>query len=142
MAEGFELVFEGVTPSSHFFITSVLAAKLLLSKGYVFRDKITFAGIYAYSFALGSSLANGPSLVAISAMNSFVIAAQIIYDFLPPDIQSPYAEDYGNFFYGPMARGAILAGNGSVPLAPANLTTGLGQNQLIRTPGRPPVLAQ
>lgn len=83
----------------------------------------TFAGINAYSFALGFSLANGPSLVAISGMNSFFSAAQIIYDFLPPDIQSPYAEAYGNFFYGPMISGAIQAGNGSVPLAQANLTT-------------------
>ncbi len=81
----------------------------------------TFAGIDAYSFALGFSLANGPSLVAMSGLNSFFSAAQIIYDFLPPDFQSPYAEAYGNFVYGPMVRGAIQAGNGSDPLPQENL---------------------
>lgn len=81
----------------------------------------TFAGIDAYSFALGFSLANGPSLVAISGMNQFFSAAQTIYDFLPPNIQSFLAGPYGNYYSGSIISGAIQAGNGSDPLSQESL---------------------
>lgn len=81
----------------------------------------TFAGINGYSFALGFSLAEGPSLVAIGGMNEFFSAAQAVYDFLPANIQSLVVGPYGNFYTNTVIRGAIQAGNGSDPLSPENL---------------------
>lgn len=81
----------------------------------------TFAGINTYSFALGFSLANGPSLVAMSGMNAFFSWAQATYDDLDADDQSDVAKVYGKWVYGPMIRGAIRAGNGSDPLPKENL---------------------
>lgn len=95
----------------------------------------TFAGINAYGFALGFSLANGPSLVAISGMNQFFSEAQIIYDLSPSDFQSLIAGPYGNYYSGSIIGGAIRAGNGSDPLTLENLTAFRNSFTEIPEPG-------
>lgn len=84
----------------------------------------TFAGINAYSFALGFSLAQGPSLVAISGGNQFFSWAQATYDSLSPQerqLWEPLVMGYRNYYSGAIINGAIQAGNGSDPLPKENL---------------------
>ena len=84
----------------------------------------TFAGIDAYRFALGFSLANGPSLVAISGSALGLIGlGEQIFEALAqsPLLQSAYANAFFEPLYGGIILGAIQAGNDSDPLAPANL---------------------
>ena len=95
----------------------------------------TFAGINAYSFALGFSLAEGPSLVAISGMNQFFSLAQAFYDVIPAGWQSEFARAYGENIYGPIVRGAIQAGNGSDPLPEENLAAFRSSFSVVPEPG-------
>ena len=94
-----------------------------------------FAGIDAYSFALGFSLAQGPSLVAISGMNQFFSTAQMLYGLLPPDLQPFFAGHYGNFYSGSIIGGAIQAGNGSDPLSSENFAAFKNSFTKIPEPG-------
>ena len=90
----------------------------------------TFAGINTYNFALGFSLAQGPSLVAISGDNSlfdnaFFSWAQAAYDNLSPSGRQYWEPlvigPYRDYYSGTIINGAIQAGNGSDPLPKESL---------------------
>ena len=82
----------------------------------------TFASINTYSFALGFSVDEGPSLVAIKGMERVFSTAKGVYRVLSRfGLDEPFADWWGDIYQGRVIEGAIVAGNGSDPLPKENL---------------------